>query len=104
MFLGQQIRCGGMNATNCTFNIDCMPCAVQAVVMLLSLFTFSFLYLCVCAHVHVCVCVCVCVFVFICLFVYVCVCFQNPIIPPTITDQIRLWEIERNRLQFEDGT
>jgi transcription initiation factor TFIIH subunit 4 len=28
---------------------------------------------------------------------------NNPIIPPTVTDQLRLWEIERNRLQFEDG-
>ena len=28
---------------------------------------------------------------------------QNPVIPPTITDQIRLWELERNRFKFTDG-
>ncbi len=28
---------------------------------------------------------------------------QTPIVPPTIADQIRLWEIERERLQFTDG-
>jgi transcription initiation factor TFIIH subunit 4 len=28
---------------------------------------------------------------------------NSPIIPPTVTDQIRLWEMERNRLQFEEG-
>ncbi|CDQ84159.1 unnamed protein product [Oncorhynchus mykiss] len=28
---------------------------------------------------------------------------QNPVLPPTITDQIRLWELERDRLQFSEG-
>ena len=28
---------------------------------------------------------------------------QTPILPPTITDQIRLWELERDRLQFTEG-
>uniref|UniRef100_A0A8C5G0B0 General transcription factor IIH subunit 4 n=1 Tax=Gouania willdenowi TaxID=441366 RepID=A0A8C5G0B0_GOUWI len=28
---------------------------------------------------------------------------QNPVLPPTITDQIRLWELERDRLQFTEG-
>ena len=28
---------------------------------------------------------------------------QNPVVPPTITDQIRLWELERNRFKFTDG-
>lgn len=29
--------------------------------------------------------------------------WQNPVIPPTITDQIRLWELERSRLTFTEG-
>lgn len=28
---------------------------------------------------------------------------QNPVLPATITDQIRLWELERDRLQFTEG-
>ena len=28
---------------------------------------------------------------------------QTPVIPPTITDQIRLWELERDRFKFNDG-
>uniref|UniRef100_A0A8C6Z801 General transcription factor IIH subunit 4 n=1 Tax=Nothoprocta perdicaria TaxID=30464 RepID=A0A8C6Z801_NOTPE len=28
---------------------------------------------------------------------------QNPVLPPTITDQIRLWELERDRLRFSEG-
>ncbi|NP_001400259.1 general transcription factor IIH subunit 4 isoform 2 [Mus musculus] len=28
---------------------------------------------------------------------------QNPVLPPTITDQIRLWELERDRLRFTEG-
>lgn len=28
---------------------------------------------------------------------------QSPILPPTITDQIRLWELEKDRLQFTEG-
>ncbi|KAE8282453.1 General transcription factor IIH subunit 4 Basic transcription factor 2 52 kDa subunit [Larimichthys crocea] len=28
---------------------------------------------------------------------------QTPALPPTITDQIRLWELERDRLQFTEG-
>lgn len=28
---------------------------------------------------------------------------QTPVLPPTITDQIRLWELERDRLQFSEG-
>ncbi|XP_013394189.1 general transcription factor IIH subunit 4 [Lingula anatina] len=28
---------------------------------------------------------------------------QNPVIPSTITDQIRLWELERDRFKFTDG-
>ena len=28
---------------------------------------------------------------------------RNPVIPPTIADQIRLWEMERERLQFTEG-
>uniref|UniRef100_A0A3Q4G0N4 General transcription factor IIH subunit 4 n=1 Tax=Neolamprologus brichardi TaxID=32507 RepID=A0A3Q4G0N4_NEOBR len=27
----------------------------------------------------------------------------TPVLPPTITDQIRLWELERDRLQFTEG-
>lgn len=28
---------------------------------------------------------------------------KKPVIPPTITDQILLWELERNRFNFDDG-
>ncbi|XP_040044817.1 general transcription factor IIH subunit 4 isoform X2 [Gasterosteus aculeatus] len=28
---------------------------------------------------------------------------QTPVLPPTITDQIQLWELERDRLQFTEG-
>ncbi|KAM3596505.1 uncharacterized protein V6R79_015729 [Siganus canaliculatus] len=28
---------------------------------------------------------------------------QTPVLPPTITDQIRLWELERDRLQYTEG-
>ncbi|XP_070175821.1 general transcription factor IIH subunit 4-like isoform X2 [Littorina saxatilis] len=28
---------------------------------------------------------------------------KNPVVPPTMTDQIRLWELERDRLTFTDG-
>uniref|UniRef100_A0A8D3EC53 General transcription factor IIH subunit 4 n=1 Tax=Scophthalmus maximus TaxID=52904 RepID=A0A8D3EC53_SCOMX len=28
---------------------------------------------------------------------------RTPVLPPTITDQIRLWELERDRLQFTEG-
>uniref|UniRef100_A0A3B4UAM1 General transcription factor IIH subunit 4 n=1 Tax=Seriola dumerili TaxID=41447 RepID=A0A3B4UAM1_SERDU len=28
---------------------------------------------------------------------------HTPVLPPTITDQIRLWELERDRLQFTEG-
>ena len=28
---------------------------------------------------------------------------NNPIIPPTITDQIKLWEMERDRLRYSEG-
>jgi transcription initiation factor TFIIH subunit 4 len=28
---------------------------------------------------------------------------QDPILPPTVVDQIRLWELEKNRLKTEDG-
>ncbi|XP_067865728.1 general transcription factor IIH subunit 4 isoform X2 [Heterodontus francisci] len=28
---------------------------------------------------------------------------ENPVLPPTITDQIRLWELERDRLRFTEG-
>ncbi|XP_061615988.1 general transcription factor IIH subunit 4 isoform X5 [Phyllopteryx taeniolatus] len=28
---------------------------------------------------------------------------QTPVLPPSITDQIRLWELERDRLQFTEG-
>ncbi|XP_048346534.1 general transcription factor IIH subunit 4-like [Sphaerodactylus townsendi] len=28
---------------------------------------------------------------------------QTPVLPPTITDQIRLWELERDRLRFSEG-
>ncbi|XP_041267811.1 general transcription factor IIH subunit 4 [Onychostruthus taczanowskii] len=32
-----------------------------------------------------------------------CPCPQSPVLPPTITDQIRLWELERDRLRFSEG-
>nr|XP_005998214.1 PREDICTED: general transcription factor IIH subunit 4 [Latimeria chalumnae] len=28
---------------------------------------------------------------------------HTPVLPPTITDQVRLWELERDRLQFSEG-
>lgn len=28
---------------------------------------------------------------------------QTPVLPPTVTDQIRLWELERDRFKFSDG-
>ena len=28
---------------------------------------------------------------------------HDPVIPPTITDQIKLWEMERDRLQYSEG-
>lgn len=28
---------------------------------------------------------------------------QTPVVPPTITDQVRLWELERDRLRFTEG-
>ncbi|XP_029441080.1 general transcription factor IIH subunit 4 isoform X1 [Rhinatrema bivittatum] len=28
---------------------------------------------------------------------------QTPVLPPTVTDQIRLWELERDRLRFSEG-
>ena len=28
---------------------------------------------------------------------------QRPLIPPTVSDQIRLWERERDRLEFGEG-
>ena len=28
---------------------------------------------------------------------------QTPVIPPTISDQIRLWELERSRMKFTEG-
>lgn len=28
---------------------------------------------------------------------------QNPVLPPTITDQVRLWELEKDRLRFSEG-
>ena len=28
---------------------------------------------------------------------------QKPVIPATVTDQIRLWELERDRFRFADG-
>lgn len=31
------------------------------------------------------------------------VCLQDPLLPPTVTDQIRLWENEKNRIQSSDG-
>lgn len=32
-----------------------------------------------------------------------CLPLQTPVLPPTITDQIRLWELERDRLRFTEG-
>lgn len=29
---------------------------------------------------------------------------QNPLLPVTVQDQIRLWELERNRLKSREGT
>jgi len=31
------------------------------------------------------------------------VILQKPVIPATVTDQIRLWELERDRFRFADG-
>ena len=28
---------------------------------------------------------------------------QRPVIPPTVSDQIRLWELERDRFRFSEG-
>ena len=28
---------------------------------------------------------------------------QTPLLPPTVVDQIRLWELEKNRIQTEEG-
>ncbi|XP_041371329.1 general transcription factor IIH subunit 4-like [Gigantopelta aegis] len=28
---------------------------------------------------------------------------KNPVLPPTISDQVRLWELERDRFKFSDG-
>lgn len=28
---------------------------------------------------------------------------QDPLLPPTVTDQVRLWENEKNRIQNSDG-
>lgn len=28
---------------------------------------------------------------------------QNPLLPVTVQDQIRLWELEKNRLQSQEG-
>jgi len=28
---------------------------------------------------------------------------QKPVIPATVTDQMRLWELERDRFRFADG-
>jgi len=28
---------------------------------------------------------------------------QKPVIPATVTDQVRLWELERDRFRFADG-
>lgn len=28
---------------------------------------------------------------------------QNPLLPVTVQDQIRLWELERNRLKSQEG-
>ena len=38
------------------------------------------------------------------LFLLFRVLFQTPIIPPTISDQIRLWELERSRMTFTEGS
>lgn len=29
--------------------------------------------------------------------------YQNPLLPVTVQDQIRLWELERNRLKSQEG-
>lgn len=29
---------------------------------------------------------------------------QKPLLPVTVQDQIRLWELERNRIKAQDGT
>lgn len=29
---------------------------------------------------------------------------QNPLLPVTVQDQIRLWELEKNRLKSQEGT
>lgn len=29
--------------------------------------------------------------------------FQTPVIPSTVTDQVRLWELERDRFKFMEG-
>ena len=39
----------------------------------------------------------------ICDYCAVCVTLQKPVIPATVTDQIRLWELERDRFRFADG-
>lgn len=28
---------------------------------------------------------------------------QTPVIPPTVSDQVRLWEMERDRLELSEG-
>jgi len=28
---------------------------------------------------------------------------QNPLLPPTVVDQIRLWELEKNRIRSQEG-
>ena len=28
---------------------------------------------------------------------------QKPVLPPTVSDQIQLWELERDRFKFTDG-
>ena len=37
------------------------------------------------------------------LFWFLCHLSQNPVIPSTVSDQVRLWEQERDRLSFSDG-
>jgi len=37
---------------------------------------------------------------FLCATVFV---LQKPVIPSTVTDQVRLWELERDRFRFADG-
>ena len=34
---------------------------------------------------------------------YYVLCAQSPVIPPTVSDQIRLWEMERDRLEISEG-